>query len=129
MDQGFSFFNINGYNNLETPCCWPNINKMDKIQIVDNILWQKGKHGIKIGIDFRRPNIYREAMRFLMGQFLFNRVFTAEQPNNGRSRSTTGNGLAEMTMGWVGQTRAGNPAGEKLVIPYGGACIAVEGQY
>ena len=36
--QGSSFFNINGYNNLGTPCYWPNINSMDDVQIVDNLL-------------------------------------------------------------------------------------------
>ena len=123
FDQGFSFFNINGYNNLGTPCCWPNINNMDNIQIVDNLMWQKGNHSIKMGIDYRRLNIFREAMRFRRGQFLFNRVFTAEQPNVGASRSTTGNGLAEMMLGWVGQTRVGNPAGENAVVPYWGSYV------
>ncbi|MDE0261897.1 MAG: TonB-dependent receptor [Bryobacterales bacterium] len=123
FDQGFSFFNINGYNNLGTPCCWPNINNMDNIQIVENLLWQKGNHGIKIGFDYRRLNIFREAMRFRRGQFLFNRVFTAEQPNIGRSRARTGNGLAEMMLGTVGQTRVGNPAGENAVVPYTGIYI------
>jgi hypothetical protein len=120
FDQGFSHFNINGYNALGTQCCWPNINNMDNIQIVDNLLWQKGSHSIKIGFDYRRLNIFREAMRFRRGQFLFNRVFTAEQPNNGGSRSRTGNGLAEMMLGTVGQTRVGNPAGENAIIPYYG---------
>ena len=123
FDQGFSFFNINGYNNLGTPCCWPNINNMDNIQIVDNLLWQKGNHGIKIGFDYRRLNIFREAMRFRRGQFLFNRVFTAEEPNSGGSRARTGNGLAEMMLGTVGQTRVGNPAGENAVVPYTGLYI------
>lgn len=123
FDQGFSFFNINGYNNLGTPCCWPNINNMDNIQIVNNLLWQKGNHGIKFGFDYRRLNIFREAMRFRRGQFLFNRVFTAEQPNNGRSRARTGNGLAEMMLGTVGQTRVGNPAGENAVVPYTGLYV------
>ena len=120
FDQGFSHFNINGYNALGTQCCWPNINNMDNIQIVDNLLWQKGSHSIKIGFDYRRLNIFREAMRFRRGQFLFNRVFTAEQPNNGGSRSRTGNGLAEMMLGTVGRTRVGNPAGENAIIPYYG---------
>ena len=123
FDQGFSHFNINGYNNLGTPCCWPNINNMDNIQIVDNLLWQKGNHGIKIGFDYRRLNIFREAMRFRRGQFLFNRVFTAEQPNSGGSRARTGNGLAEMMLGTVGRTRVGNPAGENAVVPYTGLYI------
>ena len=123
FDQGFSFFNINGYNNLGTPCCWPNINNMDNIQIVNNLLWQKGNHGIKFGFDYRRLNIFREAMRFRRGQFLFNRVFTAEQPNIGRSRARTGNGLAEMMLGTVGQTRVGNPAGENAVVPYTGIYV------
>ena len=123
FDQGFSFFNINGYNNLGTPCCWPNINNMDNIQIVENLLWQKGNHGIKFGFDYRRLNIFREAMRFRRGQFLFNRVFTAEQPNSGGSRARTGNGLAEMMLGTVGQTRVGNPAGENAVVPYTGLYV------
>ena len=123
LNQGFSHFNINGYNALGTQCCWPNINNMDNVQIVDNLMWQKGNHSIKMGIDYRRLNIFREAMRFRRGQFSFNRVFTAEQPNNAASRSSTGNGLAEMMMGWVSQTRVGNPAGENAIIPYWGSYI------
>ena len=123
LNQGFSHFNINGYNALGTQCCWPNINNMDNVQIVDNLMWQKGNHSIKMGIDYRRLNIFREAMRFRRGQFSFNRVFTAEQPNNAASRSATGNGLAEMMMGWVSQTRVGNPAGENAVVPYWGTYV------
>ena len=123
FDQGFSLFNINGYNNLGTQCCWPNINNMDNIQIVDNLLWQKGSHSIKIGYDYRRLNIFREAMRFRRGMFQFNREFTAEMPNNGGSRSTTGNGLAEMMLGVVGRTQVGNPAGENAIVPYHGAYV------
>ena len=100
FDQGSNWFNINGYASLGTQCCWPNINNMDNVQIVDNLLWQKGSHGIKIGFDYRRLNIFREAMRFRRGAFQFTRVFTAEMPNNGRSRSATGDGLAEMMLGW-----------------------------
>ena len=75
------------------------------------------------GFDYRRLNIFREAMRFRRGAFQFNRVFTAEMPNNGRSRSTTGNGLAEMMLGWAALTRVGNPAGENAVVPYWGTYI------
>ncbi|MBI1354815.1 MAG: hypothetical protein GC160_10740 [Acidobacteria bacterium] len=123
LNQGFSHFNINGYNNLGTPCCWPNINNMDNVQFVDNLLWQKGKHSLKMGFDTRRLNIYREAMRFRRGQFTFNKVFTAEMPNVASSRAQTGNGLADMLLGMVSNTQVGNPAGENAVIPYYGTYI------
>lgn len=123
LNQGFSHFNINGYNNLGTPCCWPNINNMDNYQFVNNLLWQKGKHGLKMGFDYRRLDIFREAMRFRRGQFTFDKVFTAEMPNSGASRAATGNGLADMLMGMVSRTQVGNPAGEHAIVPYYGAYI------
>ena len=96
---------------------------MDNVRILGNLLWQEGSHSIKIGFDYRRLYIYREAMRLRRGQILFNRVFKAEQPIDGRSRSRTGDGPAEMMMGSVGQTRLGKPAAENAVVPYGGAYI------
>ncbi len=121
FDQGFSHFNLFfNDSNLGTPCCWPNINNMDNIQIVDNLMWQRGNHSIKTGFDFRRVNVFREAMRFRRGQFRFTKVFTAEQPNDAASRNLTGNTLAEMMLGWVGRTRVGNPAGENAIVPYWG---------
>lgn len=124
FDQGFSLFNLSGgYRNLGTQCCWPNINNMDNVQIADNLLIQKGNHSIKMGFDYRRLNIFREAMRFRRGQFVFTRDFTSERPNNGGSRSTTGNPLTEMMLGVVGGTQVGNPAGENAIVPYLGTYI------
>jgi hypothetical protein len=123
LNQGFSAFNINGYDNLGTPCCWPNINNMDNVHITDNLMWQKGSHSIKMGFDMRRLNIFREAMRFRRGQFGFNKTFSTQFPNNATSRAQTGNGLAEMMLGWVTNTQVGNPAGENAVVPYRGAYI------
>jgi hypothetical protein len=123
LNQGFSAFNINGYGALGTPCCWPNINNMDNIHITDNLMWQRGTHTLKLGVDHRRLNIYREAMRFRRGQFAFNKIFTTQQPNNAASRAQTGNALAEMMLGWVTNTQVGNPAGENAVVPYWGTYI------
>ncbi|MCP5118533.1 MAG: TonB-dependent receptor, partial [bacterium] len=123
FDQGFSHFNTTGYAPLGTQCCWPNINNMDNFQIVDNLMIQKGNHSLKMGFDWRRLNIFREAMRFRRGQFSFNSVFTAEKPLVGSSRASTGNGLADMLMGWASATRQGNPAGENPIVPYWGAYI------
>ena len=123
LNQGFSAFNINGYSTLGTPCCWPNINNMDNVHFSNNLMWQRGNHSIKMGFDSRRLNIYREAMRFRRGQFNFTKVFTAERPNNAASRNTTGNGLADMMLGWVQSTQVGNPAGENAVVPYYGTYI------
>ncbi|MBI1354816.1 MAG: hypothetical protein GC160_10745 [Acidobacteria bacterium] len=123
LNQGFSFFNITGYNNLGTPCCWPNINNMDNVHFSDNLMWQRGNHSIKMGFDTRRLNIYREAMRFRRGQFAFTKVFTSEKPNVAASRNATGNGLADMLLGYVQSTQVGNPAGENAVVPYYGTYI------
>jgi hypothetical protein len=52
--------------------------------------------------------IFREAQRFRRGLFNFNKVFTAEQPNVAASRTATGNGLADMLLGWSSNTTVGN---------------------
>lgn len=126
LNQGFSQFAISGYNSLGTGCCLPNINNMNNAQIVDNLLIQKGNHILKLGVDIRRLNIYREASRFRRGQFSFGGVFTAEQPLVGSSRAHTGNGLADMLLGWSSRTRQGNTNGERLIAPYYAAYIQDE---
>ncbi|MDX1984383.1 MAG: carboxypeptidase regulatory-like domain-containing protein [Bryobacteraceae bacterium] len=123
LNQSFTQFNTAGYAVLGLGCCWPNINNLVNMHINDNLVWQRGKHGIKTGFEMRRPNLFREASRQRRGQFSFSKVFTAEQPNVAASRTATGNGLADMMLGQASSAAVGNPAGENFIAPSWGAYV------
>jgi len=120
LDHGLARFNPNGYNEIGSRRFWPNRNWLDNIQINNNLLWQKGAHSLKTGVEWRRTDIFREAQRFRRGLFTFNKVFTAEQPNVAASRTATGNGLADLLLGWASQTQVGNQLSEDAIAPYWG---------
>src|SRR5437867_1606967 len=121
LDHGLARFSPSGYNEIGSRSFWPNRNFMDNYQINDNLLIQKGRHGLKAGVEFRYLNIFREAQRFRRGRFGFSKVYTAEKPNDAASRSATGNGLADMLLGWANQTQVGNQLSEDAIAPYWGA--------
>ncbi|MFN7931951.1 MAG: carboxypeptidase regulatory-like domain-containing protein [Bryobacteraceae bacterium] len=123
LNQGFTQFNVANYAALGLGCCWPNINNLVNMHINDNMVWQRGNHGIRVGFEVRRPNLFREASRNRRGQFSFTKVFTAEQPNVAASRTATGNGFADMLLGLAASTTQGNPAGENFIAPAWGAYI------
>lgn len=117
INQGFAGFSISGYATLGIGCCWPNQNNLVNAHIADNLLWQLGRHSLKFGFEMRRANLFREASRNRRGQFTFNKVYTSQLPNVAASRTATGNGLADMLLGWSSQTTVGNPAGEGAIVP------------
>ena len=121
LDHGLARFSPFGYNEIGSRSFWPNRNFMDNLQINDNLLIQKGRHGLKAGFEFRRLDIFREAQRFRRGNFVFSKVYTAEKPNDAASRSATGNGLADMLLGWASRTQVGNQLTEDAIAPYWGA--------
>ena len=123
LDHGLARFNPSGYNEIGSRSFWPNRNWLDNLQFNDNLLWQRGSHSIKSGFEWRRSDIFREAQRFRRGLFTFNKVFTAEQPNVAASRTATGNGLADMLLGWASQTQVGNQLSEDAIAPYWGLYI------
>ena len=123
QDHGIARFTPNGYGEIGSRSFWPNRNWLDNYQFNDNLLWQRANHTVKTGVEFRRSNIFREAQRFRRGLFNFNKVFTAEQPNVAASRTATGNGLADMLLGWSSNTTVGNQLSEDAVAPYWGLYV------
>jgi hypothetical protein len=123
QDHGLARFNISGYNEIGSRSFWPNRNWMDNLQFNDNLLWQRGSHTVKAGVEFRRSDIFREAQRFRRGLFNFNKVFTAERPNVAASRTATGNGLADALLGWSSSTTVGNQLSEDAIAPYWGLYV------
>jgi len=121
LDHGLANFNVSDYNVIGSRCCWPNNNYLDVLQINDNVLMQRGSHSLKGGVEYRKSMVFREASRLRRGQFSFNRIFTAQQPNNATSRAQTGNGLADMLLGMASSTTTGNQSGEDTYAPYWGA--------
>jgi Carboxypeptidase regulatory-like domain len=123
LDHGLARFSPSGYNEIGSRSFWPNRNFMDNYQFNDNLLIQKGTHTVKAGVEFRRLDIFREAQRFRRGLFVFNKVYTAERPNDAASRSATGNGLADFLLGWASQTQVGNQLSERAIAPYWGLYV------
>jgi hypothetical protein len=95
--SGLADININGYNNLGNSSWIPELAKDNVYQVADSVNWIRGKHTIKLGVDFRRyqRNFYQSANAF--GQFSFSGQFTQDltgaDPNGG------GNGLADLLLG------------------------------
>jgi hypothetical protein len=123
FDHGLANFNVSDYNVIGSRCCWPNNNYLDVLQFNDNILLQRGSHSLKAGFEYRKSMVFREASRLRRGQFNFNRIFTAQQPNNATSRGQTGNGAADMLLGMASGTNVGNQSGEDTYAPYWGMYI------
>lgn len=123
LDHGLARFTPSDYGEIGSRSFWPNNNFLDNLQFNDNLLVQRSSHSIKAGVEYRRGVVFREASRFRRGQFVFNRIFTTEQPNNAASRTATGNGMADMLLGWASSTVVGNQNGEDIYNPYWGFYI------
>jgi outer membrane receptor protein involved in Fe transport len=102
---------------------WPNFNNLANYMVSNSTLWQHGKHTLKFGGEYRFLNIYRDAARLRRGQFAFSGAFTSQNPNVGTSRANTGNGFADMLLGWVSGGTYGNNQGENINVPYYGGFI------
>ena len=66
---------------------------------------------------------YWLAITTLWGAFTFSGVYTAQQPGVAASRTTTGNGLADMLLGQAATTVVGTRSGENPIVPYWGTYI------
>ena len=120
LNHGYALSTLGGFQNIGPRAFWPNVNKMDNLQISDNFAMIKGKHTIKFGAEYRRTQIPRSPSRFRRGRFDYNGVYTAEEPNNAGSRGSTGSSLADGLLGWNSNGRWGWPNGEEQVVPYYG---------
>ena len=86
---------MSGFTSVGPRAFWPNVNKMDNLQLADNFSWIKGNHTFKVGAEYRRTQIPRSPSRFRRGRFQYNGVYTAERPNDPASRGATGNSVAD----------------------------------
>ena len=109
-DHGLTLFNPSGYAELGSRAFWPNTNNIYVTQFDDALFRSMGKHGLKVGIDVKRSNVFRNAARYARGLMTFNREFTADPQN----RAATGDGLAEFMLGWAAAGNLGNENGENL---------------
>ncbi|MDQ6664297.1 MAG: TonB-dependent receptor, partial [Acidobacteriota bacterium] len=106
--HGYARFSPSGYSELGPRSFWPNANNLDVLHIADALLYTRGRHVFKTGVEFRRESIYRLAARLARGQFGFDGSFT-QDPNN---RGNTGDGIADFLLGTANSAQIGNLSGE-----------------
>jgi hypothetical protein len=123
LDHGIARFTPSDYGEIGSRSFWPNYNYLDNLQFNNNLLFQKGSHSIKSGVEYRKSKLFREASRFRRGNFRFNRIFTTQRPNDANSRAQTGNGMADFLLGMASGTTVGNQNGEDGYSPYYGLYI------
>ena len=110
-DHGLTLFNPSGYAQLGSRAFWPNTNNLFVTQFNDVLFRSAGNHGLKVGVEYKHENVFRNAARFARGQMTFNREFTADPQN----RAATGDGLAEFMLGLAAAGNLGNENGENLM--------------
>jgi len=74
--SGLANIGINAYSDLGNSYWIPELSADNTYQLADSVSWVKGKHTIKLGVDYRRyqRNFYQSQAAF--GQFNFNGQFT-----------------------------------------------------
>jgi hypothetical protein len=109
--RGSTRFTPTGYTEVGSRSFWPNRNNLGLFQLTDHFTKVMGRHVVKTGAEFRRERIFRRAARFARGQMAFNRSFS-EDPNN---RGRTGDGIADLLLGLASGGNFGNQNGETAV--------------
>ena len=120
LDHGYALFNASGFRNIGPRGFWPNVNKLDNLQIADSFSIIRGRHTIKFGGEYRRTDVPRYPSRHRRGQFQFSGQYTAEIPGSNASRGNTGSSMADMLLGWANNEVWGFPNGEEVLVPYQG---------
>lgn len=109
--RGMTRFTPTGYAQIGARSFWPNRNNLGLLHLTEHFTKVQGRHVLKTGAEFRRERIFRRAARFSRGQMAFNRSFS-EDPNN---RGRTGDGVADMLLGLASGGQIGNQNGETAV--------------
>lgn len=91
----------------------------DTFYLADNFVKELGKHSLKFGGEYRRWRSNRKQGN-VFGTFNFDGRYTAQFPNRGASRASTGNSLADALLGWTSNSTNGLPVGEDIASPYWG---------
>ena len=106
--RGWARFSPTGYTEIGARSFWPNRNNLDFLQLSDLLLYNRGRHTFKTGLEFRRERIFRRAARFARGQFAFDGSFTQDPLN----RAKTGDAMADFLLGVASGGSIGNQNGE-----------------
>jgi len=120
LNHGYALFIPSGFRQVGPRGFWPNVNHLDNLQLSDSFSVIKNRHTLKLGVEFRRTDLPRSPSRHRRGRFNFSGVYTAEKPNDAKSRGSTGAGLADMLLGWANNGRWGWPNGEEYINHYWG---------
>lgn len=122
-NNGWTRFSPSGFAEMGPRSFWPNVNNINTYLFNNGTVIQRGKHSIKFGGEYRHTNQFRNASRFRRGQFAFDGRFTAQNPNVGTSRANSGNGFADMVLGWVSGGNYGTNQGEDINNKYWGIYV------
>jgi hypothetical protein len=92
---GLPNITVSGYTNLGEAGFLPDAKGSDTYILADNVLWNKGKHFLKLGGQYRWVRSRFNIAGAARGSFGFNGVFT----NNPQSPSNSGNAFADFLLG------------------------------
>ena len=92
--SGLANISINNYSDLGNSYWIPELSADNMYQVTDSVSWVRGKHTMKMGIDYRKyqRNFYQSQAAF--GQFSFNGQFTTANVATGGSY-----GLPDLLLG------------------------------
>jgi hypothetical protein len=119
-DRGLATFTPSPYTSIGSRCCWPNDDELLIYQFNDNVLWQLSKHTLKFGVEYKFLNKLSLSARDSRGSFNFAGQYTAQFPNSGPSRTSTGHSVADFLLGMASGGASLSPAGENTNHPYWG---------
>ncbi len=121
---GLAIFSIGGFQSLGGISPGGKLrNNQETFHIADNFLMDRGKHGLKFGVEYRTTTLDRLQGGGYNGSWGFSGFYTSQSPNNANSRTATGNGMADFLLGWVQNQNAGLVLGEKIAAPYWGLYV------
>lgn len=92
--NGYALFNINGFTALGPPANNPQYSDSQTRQLSNDLLWTKGRHTIKTGMNLMFIQSPHEQAFQSNGTFTFNGNFTRQSSNN-----TFGNPFADFLLG------------------------------
>lgn len=101
VSSGLTSINITGFRGLGNSSFLPIIKYLNTYQITDNIHWTHGKHVVKIGVHFLKPQTNHFQSGNPMGRYAFTAGFT----QNPASPTGTGHAMASFLLGFPSNTQ------------------------
>jgi hypothetical protein len=114
---GLPLMNITGFTAVGDGDFLPNFKNSETFQIADNFSFNKGRHSIKTGVNYRYIKSYSNVSGSARGTMTFNGAFTQSPA----SRATTGNSFADFLLGYAQSAQLQNPFEGTLHNHYAGA--------